>query len=225
MKNLESTQIWQKIDLKAKHVLEKYREAVYADFVATFPPNSSSKILDIGFSMHDLPSMNYLERMYPFPANVTATYVEEEIPETMKRYSDIQFVQTHRAEARLPFKDGQFDIVFSSAVIEHVGNRRAQVDFLTEISRVGRSFYITTPSRVFPLETHTFVPFAHYLPRRFYLKIYDALGFKAPDFANLRLLTKSEFAGLAIDAGIKNFKIESIPFLGMPGSIILKGSI
>ena len=64
----------------------------------------------------------------------------------------------------LPFRDGEFDVVFSNAVVEHVGSRTAQAAFVGELCRVGKSFFITTPNRWFPVEHHTGLPLLHYLP-------------------------------------------------------------
>jgi hypothetical protein len=63
---------------------------------------------------------------------------------------------------RLPFRDGAFDLVFSNAVIEHVGDAAAQRQFVDEHARVGRSWVLTTPNRWFPVESHTNVVFRHW---------------------------------------------------------------
>ena len=55
----------------------------------------------------------------------------------------------------LPFAMRSFDLVFSNAVIEHVGDERDQIKFLNEIDRVGKNWIVTTPNRFFPIESHT----------------------------------------------------------------------
>jgi len=65
----------------------------------------------------------------------------------------------------LPFKDKVFDIVFSNSVIEHVGPRGDQQHFADEIRRVGRSYWVQTPNRFFPVELHLMLPFVHFLPK------------------------------------------------------------
>jgi SAM-dependent methyltransferase len=86
------------------------------------------------------------------------------------------FVQADAAE-RLPFADGQFDLAYSSSVIEHVppGRRAA---FAAEVRRVARGWYVQTPARSFPIEPHALLPFAHWLPaglRRRYWRL-GAMG-------------------------------------------------
>jgi hypothetical protein len=65
----------------------------------------------------------------------------------------------------LPFADGAFDIVFSNSVIEHVGDTASQRRFASEVTRVGRGFWVQTPNRRFPVEQHLLTPFVHWLPR------------------------------------------------------------
>ena len=73
-----------------------------------------------------------------------------------------------RADGRdLPFADGEFDLGFSNAVVEHVaGGREGQRRFVHELCRVSGSVFVTTPNRWFPLEVHTLLPFVHWLPGR-----------------------------------------------------------
>jgi SAM-dependent methyltransferase len=87
-------------------------------------------------------------------------------------------------DGRIPYPDKFFDIVFSSSVIEHVtvpkkmvwgltsGSRfqsmacESQNKFAAEIRRLGKNYFVQTPYRWFFFETHTWVPFFSYLPRR-----------------------------------------------------------
>lgn len=55
----------------------------------------------------------------------------------------------------LPFPDDAFDLVFSNAVIEHVGGAAEQKKFVSEHQRVGRTWALTTPNLWFPVEPHT----------------------------------------------------------------------
>jgi hypothetical protein len=64
----------------------------------------------------------------------------------------------------LPFADGAFDVVFSNSVIEHVGALPQQRCFADEVRRVGRSYWVQTPNRGFPIEQHLFTPLVHWLP-------------------------------------------------------------
>lgn len=63
----------------------------------------------------------------------------------------------------MPFADGEFDVVFSNSMIEHVGDWDAQVRVAREIVRVGRHIWAQTPNRHFPVEVHYGVPLAQWL--------------------------------------------------------------
>ena len=65
----------------------------------------------------------------------------------------------------LPFGDASFDVVFSNSVIEHLGSPERQRQFATEVARVGKKYYVQTPNRWFPVETHLLTPFIHYFPK------------------------------------------------------------
>ena len=72
------------------------------------------------------------------------------------------FVQADATE-RLPFEDGEFDLAYSSSVVEHVAPER-RAAFAAELRRVARGWYVQTPARSFPIEPHALLPFAHWLP-------------------------------------------------------------
>ena len=74
------------------------------------------------------------------------------------------FVRADATE-RLPFADGQFDLAYSSSVIEHVPRER-RAAFAAELRRVARGWFVQTPARSFPVEPHALLPFAHWLPPR-----------------------------------------------------------
>lgn len=74
------------------------------------------------------------------------------------------FLQADVTEG-LPYEDGAFDLVYSSSVIEHVPRAR-RAAFAAEIDRVGRGLYVQTPAYGFPVEPHSLLPFAHWLPAR-----------------------------------------------------------
>ena len=80
-----------------------------------------------------------------------------------ERYPGLSYKQVQPGDP-LPFRDAEFDVVFSNAVLEHVGSRSAQAAFVRELCRVGKAFFITTPNRWFPIEHHTGLPMLHYLP-------------------------------------------------------------
>ena len=86
----------------------------------------------------------------------------------------------------LPFASGAVDLVFSNAVVEHVGDEDDQRQFVAEHKRVGRGWILTTPNRWCPIESHTGALFRHWSRR---------WRGSHPDVFT-RLLSRSELAGL-----------------------------
>jgi len=74
------------------------------------------------------------------------------------------FVRADAADG-LPFADREFDLVYCSSVIEHVPPPR-RAAFAAELRRVGRGWFVQTPAWSFPLEPHSLLPMAHWLPAR-----------------------------------------------------------
>jgi len=66
----------------------------------------------------------------------------------------------------LPFKDGDFDLVYSNSVIEHLGCIENQRLFAAECRRVAQNYYVQTPNKRFFMEPHLITPFINWLPRR-----------------------------------------------------------
>ena len=100
------------------------------------------------------------------------------------------FVQADAA-AKLPFEDDAFDLAYSNSVIEHIHPARRS-RFAAELQRVARGWYVQTPAIGFPLDPHSLLPFAHWLPvplRRPYWRL-GAGG----EWEDIHLLRRSEMA-------------------------------
>ncbi|MGY4710897.1 methyltransferase domain-containing protein [Mycolicibacterium sp. CBM1] len=69
------------------------------------------------------------------------------------------------ADARaMPFDDDYVDFALANAIIEHVGQEPEQRQMVQEMTRVARSWVITTPNKWFPIESHTSVLCLHWIP-------------------------------------------------------------
>jgi SAM-dependent methyltransferase len=160
-------------------------------------PSAETTVLDVGadelgFGECDgCGTLNFLEEMYPWPERITALGLHEGTG-FRARYPAIRYVQGDACA--LPFEDGAFDIVFSNAVVEHVGDRSRQRALASEAVRVGRKVFVTTPNRWFPVEVHTRLPLVHWLPDSLAHRAYRALG---KEFATENnLLSRRELASL-----------------------------
>jgi SAM-dependent methyltransferase len=97
------------------------------------------------------------------------------------------------AAAGLPFADSEFDLVYCSSVIEHVPPPR-RAAFAAEIRRVGRGWLVQTPALTFPIEPHSLLPGAQWLPvglRRLYWRL-GAAG----EWEQISLLRRGELEAL-----------------------------
>lgn len=111
-----------------------------------------------------------------------------------------------RADAtqRLPFADGEFDLVYSSSVVEHIPPAQ-RAAFARELLRVGRGLYVQTPAYSFPIEPHALLPIAHWLPVPV-RKPYWRLGAQG-HWEDVHLLRRRDIAGLFPGATIVSERI------------------
>ena len=130
-------------------------------FEEIFSPSSKNMVLDVGAGMGDMLEVRYcwLERLI---AVDRATHWS--VGPVLKDFPQVRLVIADGCD--LPFRDKEFDIVFSNAVIEHIGVGSAQEHFAKEIRRVSRGYFVATPNRWFPLETHSKWLFLHWLPHQ-----------------------------------------------------------
>lgn len=172
------------------------RRDVYRRFLRAIAPAPGDRILDLGVTS-DATSLesNFFERAYPHKHQVTCAGTEDG-SHLERDYPGLRFVRIGPREP-LPFATRSFDVVFSNAVIEHVGSTEDQRAFVAEALRVSRRFFIVTPNRLFPFETHTGLPLLHYLPPRAFRALLKAGGYESwASEDQLNLLTAAALARL-----------------------------
>jgi SAM-dependent methyltransferase len=173
------------------------RERKLRLFLDELHPTVETSVLDVGadelaFGEGDgCGTLNFFEERYPWPERITALGLHDGSGFSA-RYPRIRYVQGDACA--LPFADGEFDIVFSNAVIEHVGDHERQRQLVSEALRVGRRIFITTPNRRFPIEVHTRLPLMHWLPDRLTHRTYRAVGKSSA--TEIQLLTSRSFEAL-----------------------------
>jgi SAM-dependent methyltransferase len=195
------------------------RRRKYAQFLRTFPVDARTTILDVGYTSSEYTGYeNYLERNYPYPGSITALGTDD--PALFhKSHPGVRAV---RYDGRIfPFADKQFDICWSNAVIEHVGDYDRQLLFLKEVKRTSRAAFLTTPNRYFPFEVHTRIPLLHWLPRNIFNRILPVLGkdFAAGDY--MFLLSLGRIRQLLADAGIGNYTVTRNRILGFTMDFVI----
>jgi SAM-dependent methyltransferase len=195
------------------------RQRKYRFFIETFKPDSSTKILDVGASEYEYHAVdNLLEKTYPHPENITVLGIDD-YQEFRRRYPHVKTV-TYRP-GRFPFDDNEFDICWSNAVLEHVGQRERQVEFLREIRRVSRRAFVTTPNRYFPVEVHTRIILLHYLPKPLFDRVLIACGKSFACGDHMNLLGVSDAKRLLHESGIERFRIVRNRLFGLTLDFIM----
>ena len=184
-------------DLAARASLRNRRRKL-ALFLETMRPGPETRVVDVGVG--DTPfgtepglaaTHNFFEALYPWPDRITAVS-DVPLPNFAQAFPSVRTVVANGLE--LPFADDEFDIAFSNAVVEHVGGRDGQRRFVSELCRVAPRVFVSTPNRWFPVETHTLVPFVHWLPPRQADRAMRAL--RRENWDQVELLTKGELLAL-----------------------------
>jgi SAM-dependent methyltransferase len=150
-------------------------------FLENFSLSSQTRILDIG-SEDGANIASVLKTSPVQPENVYIADIDEQM--VLKGREQFGFSPVVIPESgRKPFEDSFFDIVYCSSVVEHATIPKSQVwsvksgavfketalkqqqEFAREISRIGKRYFVQTPYKWFPIESHTWLPFVGYLPR------------------------------------------------------------
>lgn len=171
----------------SRKMTEHSRRKRFDLFMREMQPRPTDRVLDVGAGEGEGRSVNFFEEWYPWRKQVTAVALSD-LPLFRRAYPEVAFVVGDGR--KLSFADRSFDVVFSNAVIEHVGTAKDQKKFVAEACRVADRVFISTPNRWFPIDAHTMVPLAHWLPSRWRNAIYRAFGRSYfADEKRLRLLS------------------------------------
>lgn len=221
----------------AKFVSRRARSKRAALFRGLFTLNDDIRILDLG-SEDGTNIHSVLQGTGINPENIYVADIDSDLVDKAHERYGFQPVVIPES-GLLPFPDQFFDIVYCSSVIEHVTipkdevwklysgsefKRRSlqrQKEFSDEIRRVGKCYFVQTPYRYFPVESHTWLPFIAWLPRILLIPILrfaNRVWIKRTD-PDWYLLNRREMAELFDDAEILDEKV-----LGLTKSIMaIKG--
>lgn len=175
--------------------------------------DSAAFVLDVGVSSSTYnDQINLFLKNFRFSSEQYTGLAIEPMNEIRKQYPDKRFVE-YPGDI-FPFHNGEFDWVFSNAVIEHVGNRKDQILFLNEMLRVGKNVFFTTPNKYFPVESHTNVFFRHWFDKSFYK--WCEKNHTYWNINNLLLLSLNNLTEIIKSSDATTFKITKNYFMGWP---------
>ncbi len=138
------------------------------EFTRVVRPTPGMKVLDVGGQ----PGIwDHIET----PLKITFLNLSEELSGPYESHHDMEFIVGDGCDMS-QYQEGDFDLVFSNSVIEHVGGYEKREMFASEIRRISKHYWIQTPSKFFPVEAHCGMPFWWYYPdwlRKFLIKRWD----------------------------------------------------
>jgi SAM-dependent methyltransferase len=120
--------------------------------------HENTKVLDLGGGSYFWRLAIELGLAIPKVTILNIRRQEEELPANVK-----WVVGDARASG---FANGAFDVVFCNSLIEHLGDRDAQVRLAYEVRRLAGGYFVQTPDWRFPVEPHYVTPFVHWFPKQ-----------------------------------------------------------
>lgn len=216
----------------------KFRRCRAEIFIHNFDINKNTKILDLG--SEDGSHIYSILQGSPFqPHNIFIADINKDSIENGHRIYGFNPVLIQESK-QLPFEENFFDIVYCSSVIEHVTvpkteiwelfsgrefrqrSLQRQMEFANEIKRLGKQYFVQTPYKHFPIESHSWLPLVGWIPRRMLislLKFTNKFWIKktSPDWY---LLNKKEMSAL-----FDNARIVEEKFCGITKSIMAINSL
>ena len=188
-------------------------------FRQKFKLDQTMRVLDIG-SENGANIKSVLDGSGVLPKNIYLADIDEKALREGHYNFGFQSVLYNESDD-LPFDNQVFDIVYCSSVIEHatipkiyVWETKDEEEFkkaawerqkklADEIRRVGKSYFVQTPNRNFPIESHSLLPFAGNLPRPLLIKILEtSTKFWASTEPDFNLLDADQLQELFPDAEI-----------------------
>lgn len=167
-------------------------------FVRLMNPKEGMRILDLGGQPEIWDNVGV-------PLNITILNLPGIANSHHKSHHKIRYVEGNACD--MPeFQFGDFDLIFSNSVIEHVGGYENRGMFAKEIQRLSNSYWVQTPYKYYPLEAHCGMPFWWLYPdswRTFFLNRWEK---KVPAWTEMvrgtDIVSKKEMQQIFSDAVI-----------------------
>ena len=147
------------------------------------------------------------------PLEITILNLPGGVVQLPATHQIMNYLEGGACNVNLP--DRSFDVVFSNSVIEHVGDESKQAQFAKEARRLGKSYWVQTPSKWFPIEAHCGMPFWWFYPaalRRFFIHRWRKT---LPDWTEMvegsAVLSKRDMRRLFPEAAILTERVLGIP--------------
>ena len=168
------------------------RERRMQRFVETLAVAPYDRVLDLG-GRADTWALVHI------PLNITILNLEGQLDSVQVPPHNVDYIKGNACNLK-GIEPGDYDIVFSNSVIEHVGPESSQEMFANEVARLKTKYWIQTPSKWFPIEAHCGMPFWWFYPRIWRENIMRRWRKKLPDWTRMveetRVLERNRLATL-----------------------------
>jgi len=115
-------------------------------FLKLMNPQENMKILDVGGQPQ---IWDYIS----VPLKITCLDLPGTPVANHQSHHEISYVEGDGCN--MPeFDFGEFDLIYSNSVIEHVGDCEKRKMFAKEIQRLGHTYWVQTPYKYYPIEAH-----------------------------------------------------------------------
>jgi ubiquinone/menaquinone biosynthesis C-methylase UbiE len=154
----------------------------------------------------------------PVALNITILNLPPIVCAQQRSHHFFEYVEGDACDVR-DFENRSFAFVFSNSVIEHVGDFEKRAAFAREVRRLGRSYWVQTPCRWFPIEPHCGMPFWWFYPQWLRRLFIERWREKLPAWTEMvdgtTVVSKKELQSLFPEATVL---VERV--LGMPKSLV-----
>lgn len=183
------------------------RKRRMSSFMSSMQVKENAKILDLGGQPMIWSSVNP-------KLNITILNLPGIARQHYQSHHNITFVEGDACNV-IGYEDRSFDIVFSNSVIEHVGDSNKQTEFAREVMRLGTCYWIQTPSKYFPIEAHSGMPFWWFYPQGFRQFLISRWRRKLPAWTEMvegtRVIAASQLRALFPKSTLKTERVLGIP--------------
>ena len=215
---------WKEIKLLDKFflkILKKNRLKIHDIFLKNIDYNNSMSILDVGTLSSSDENHNIILQKLKDNPNITCLS-DQNCSSLKEYYPHVKSFIIGDGKKNI-FDNNLFDIVYSSATIEHVGSLENQLSFVSECFRVAKkSVFISTPNRNYPFDFHTKLPLIHLLPKNIHRKILKKIGLSFfSKEENLNLMAEKDLINICTKLNIKNYYIAKHKFCFFTSNLIL----
>ncbi len=191
--------------IKQKIFEEKLFDDLIEKLKKIFPGINGYRILEIGSGTGGLGIALSLAGTKVFGIEPSYFGVTASV-ERAKRYPDLSaYFCVGKAES-LPFRNGFFDLIVSSAVLEHVGDIEEAIREMHRVLKPDGKIYHEIPNYLFPVEPHYKMLWFPLMPKSLG-RIYAKLRGKNPHFLNhLNYTTPSKVSYYFSNIGFSNLR-------------------